>query len=93
MVITGEDKGKTGEIVRVYPERGLVLVSGVNLAKRHTRAAGRMRQGGILDVPQPLPISNVMRLCPHCNKPTRPQWVWKDNTRYTKCRKCGELFL
>lgn len=70
-VMTGDDKGKTGTIARVYPETGRVLVEGVNLAKKATRPMQRIRQAGMVDVAQPVSASNVMRVCPHCDKPTR----------------------
>ncbi|MGH8103900.1 MAG: 50S ribosomal protein L24 [bacterium] len=92
MVLSGEERGKTGTIGHVYRETGRVLVEGVNLVKKASRPVGRMRQAGIVDVPQPLHISNVMRVCPHCDKPTRFTEVEREDGRFWKCRHCGEFF-
>jgi large subunit ribosomal protein L24 len=77
-----------------------VVVEGLNIAKRHTKprqSAGatdrmpKMQQGGILDLPQPLPIGKVMLVCSHCNKPTRIAHSVLDNGRRVRvCRHCGE---
>jgi large subunit ribosomal protein L24 len=79
VVLTGKDAGKHGEVERVLrPDR--VVVAGVNIAKRHTKPRARqgrterqprVQQGGILEIAQPLAISNVMVVCPACGKPTR----------------------
>lgn len=92
MVMTGDERGKTGAIARVYPETGRVLVEGINLVKKATRPMGRMRQAGIVDVPQAVDASNVMRVCPHCDKPTRFLEVIREDGRFWKCRRCGEFF-
>ena len=79
-----------------------VVVEGLNIAKRHTkarqRATGgrsvacrRSQQGGVLDLPQPLPIGKVMLVCSHCGKPTRIAHKVLDNRRRVRvCRHCGE---
>jgi large subunit ribosomal protein L24 len=77
-----------------------VVVEGLNVAKRHTKprqSAGatdrmpKVQQGGILDLPQPLPIGKVMLVCNHCGKPTRIGHTRLDNGRRVRvCRHCGE---
>jgi large subunit ribosomal protein L24 len=77
-----------------------VVVEGLNIAKRHTKprqSAGstdrmpKVQQGGILDIPQPLPIGKVMLVCNHCGKPTRIGHSTLDNGRRVRvCRHCGE---
>ena len=77
-----------------------VVVEGVNVAKRHTKprqSAGstdrmpKVQQGGILDLPQPLPIGKVMLVCTHCGRPTRIAHKVLDNGRRVRvCRHCGE---
>ncbi len=59
VVITGKDKGKTGSVERVFPKKGLVLVSGVNVVKRHQRSRTGNGKGQILDKAMPIHISNV----------------------------------
>jgi len=77
-----------------------VVVEGLNIAKRHTKprqSAGtndrvpKMQQGGILDIPQPMPISRVMLVCTNCGKPTRIAHATLESGRRVRvCRHCGE---
>src|SRR4026209_284572 len=72
VVLSGKDKGKpAATVTRVIPERGLVIVEGVNLAKRHQRPTKATMQGGIIDKDMPIKASNVAVVCPACGKPTR----------------------
>ena len=66
----GDDKGKQGRVKRVLIERNLVIVEGVNLVKRHTKATAQ-RAGGILEVEAPIQASNVMPIDPETGKATR----------------------
>ena len=92
IVITGRDKGKQGKVRQSLPQRGCVVVEGVNTVKRHTRPRGQARQAGILDRDAPMPVSNVMLVCPKCNKPTRVRYtVVSDGSRVRKCRRCNEV--
>ncbi|MHA2620679.1 MAG: 50S ribosomal protein L24 [bacterium JZ-2024 1] len=92
VVLSGKDKGKRGNIVSVDRERGKVIVEGIHLAKKHTRAQGRIRQGGIVDVPQPIPVLRVMRICPRCDKPTPLQRIVKGDDYVFLCKRCEEEF-
>lgn len=71
MVITGRDKGKTGEVLAVFPKTNQILVEGVNVAKRHTKPSQAQPKGGILEVTKPIDASKVMVLDPSTNKPSR----------------------
>ena len=93
-VMRGEDKGKEGKILRVYPKTGRVVVEGVNIVKRHRKARRADEQSGIIDFPAPIHASNVMVVCPQCHKATRighhVDAVAGGKTRRTRvCRKCG----
>jgi len=91
LVIAGRERGKTGKVVRVLREKGKVLVERINMIKRHRKPAGPQSPGGILEKEAPLDISNVMLLCPACNKPTRVGHKRLENrTGVRTCRKCGE---
>ena len=61
-VLTGKDRGKTGEVMRAMPADGKVIVDGVNIAKKHQRATSATMQGGIIDKDMPIPVANVMEV-------------------------------
>ena len=89
-VLTGKDRGKEGEVMRVLPSTGKVIVDGVNVAKKHQRATKATMQGGIIDKDMPIPVANVALLCPACGKPTRVGYkIDKDGTKVRVCKKCG----
>jgi large subunit ribosomal protein L24 len=76
VVVAGKDKGKQGEVLRTLPREGKIVVKGVNILKRHTKAGrsaggNKAIQGGIVDFEAPLAYSNVMLVCPMCHEPTR----------------------
>ncbi len=95
-VLSGRDKGKTGRVLQVNRETGKVLVEHVMLLKRHTRPnPAKQIKGGIAERESPIYASNVMVVCPGCNKPTRighhVDVVAGGKTRRTRvCRKCGQ---
>ncbi|MFM8381356.1 MAG: 50S ribosomal protein L24 [Actinomycetota bacterium] len=68
-VISGKDKGKSGTVSRVLPDSNKVIVDGVNVVKKHQKASGTNKQGGIIERDMPLDASNVMLV--HKGKPTR----------------------
>ena len=70
VVISGKDAGKTGEVLKVYPKTGKVLVQGVNIVKKHQKPNGQ-ETGGILEVAAPINASNVMIIDPKTKKRTR----------------------
>jgi large subunit ribosomal protein L24 len=70
-VMRGEDKGKEGKVLRVFPKTGRVTVEGVNIVKRHRKARRAEETSGIMDMPAPVHHSNVMLLDPKSDKPTR----------------------
>ncbi len=88
-VLTGKDRGREGEVMRAMPAEGKVIVDGVNVAKRHTRATRAAMQAGIIDKDMPLPVSAVAIVCPN-DGPTRIGYRFDDQGRKTRiCRKCG----
>jgi large subunit ribosomal protein L24 len=91
VVITGRDKGKEGEVLKVLPKESRVLVQGVNVAKRHTRPSAANPSGGILDKEMPIHISNVAHLDPASGKPTRVGFKLLDGDRKVRfARRSGE---
>ena len=71
VVITGNSKGKTGKVLKVFPQKYRVIVEGINLRKRHTKPNQKSPQGGIIEKEASINASNVMILDPKSNEPTR----------------------
>ena len=70
-IISGNDKGKTGKVLKVFPKVSRVIVEGINLRKRHTKPTQRNPQGGILEKESPINVSNVMLIDSKTGEPTR----------------------
>ena len=91
IVITGKDKGKTGEVTKVLVQENKVIVSGINMAKRHTKPS-QESAGGIISKEMPIQISNVAYVDPKTNKPTRLGIkVDKDGRKVRVAKKSGEV--
>lgn len=90
MVIAGKSRGETGVIVHAFPEKGVVVVEGVNMVKKHRRATAQNRSGQIIEKAMPLHVSNVMLLDPKSGKPTRIKIERKDGARQRVAVKSGE---
>lgn len=71
MIIAGNDRGKTGKVLKVFPKNSRIIIEGINIRKRHTKPSQRNPQGGILEKEAPIHVSNVMILDPKSNEPTR----------------------
>ena len=92
LVIAGKDKGKRGQVHKVFPKNNRVHVTGVNVVKRHTRASAELRQAGIIESEAPLHASNVQIICGSCDKPTRISFEWlEEGTKVRKCKLCHEV--
>ncbi|MDO9171391.1 MAG: 50S ribosomal protein L24 [bacterium] len=91
-VLSGEYEGLEGEVLKVFPENGRLIVEKVNMIKRHTKKTQRTPQGGIVEKEAPVDASNVMLICPKCGKAARTGTaVLGDGTRVRTCKKCGEM--
>jgi large subunit ribosomal protein L24 len=105
-VLTGKDRGKQGRVIDARPKDDKVVVENLNLVKRHQRprpiqnssrmGGPQMDPGGIVEKPAPLPVANVMLVCPTCNRPTRIGTHVKEvkgqnvRVRYCKRADCGQ---
>ncbi len=87
-VLSGKDRGKEGEIMRALPQRNMVIVDGVNTAKKHQKALRATMQAGIIDKDMPMPASKVAILCSTCG-PTRVGYRFDGDNKIRVCRKCG----
>ncbi|MEO0254058.1 MAG: 50S ribosomal protein L24 [candidate division WOR-3 bacterium] len=90
MVISGDDRGKIGKVIKVLPEKERVIVEGVNIVKRHRRFISADRPHGIVEMPAPIHISNVSLLCPNCGKKTRVGFRFEGEKKVRYCKKCNE---
>ncbi len=92
VVLTGKDKGRKGEVTKVFPKEGRVIVSGVRMVKRHVRPTQWDPEGGIRSFEAPIDISNVAHLDPKDGKPTRVGFkVLKDGTKVRVAKRSGEV--
>ena len=90
VVLSGKDKGKQGKVLSVMPKDKKVIVEKVNIVSRHTKPRQQGEEGGIIKREAPIYACKVMRVCPKCNKPTRPAHrVGKDGKKVRVCKKCG----
>lgn len=92
-VIAGDDRGSRGTVHRVLPTERRLVVSGVNMIKKHQRRTGDVRtQVGIIEREAPLDISDVALVCPRCNKASRVGYrVMEDGSKVRVCKSCDEL--
>lgn len=91
-VITGKDRGKKGRVIQVLPKKERLLVEGVNYRKVHRRPTRDNPKGGIVQMEGLLSISNVLLVCPRCNRPTRVGYTFlADGTKQRICKKCREI--
>ena len=92
IIIAGKDKGKKGKVRRALPDKDRVVVEGLNMIKRHSRAGKSARQAGIIELEAPINVSNVMLLCDKCGKPTRVSFNFlTDGKRVRICNSCQEV--
>ena len=90
-VITGREKGKTGQVIRVSPSDGKVFVEKVNIIKRHMKPTAKNRQGGILEREAGIPVSNLMVVCPKCHEAVRVGYKGDGAEKMRVCKACGEV--
>jgi large subunit ribosomal protein L24 len=89
VVLTGRDKGRTGEVIEVRPTEGRALVRGVNMVKRHQKQSAT-QEGGIVSKESPIHLSNLAYADPKDGKPTRIGWkIQKDGTRVRVAKRSG----
>lgn len=96
-VLSGVDRGKTGKVLKVFPEKNRVVVEGTTLIKRHSRPSQRNPKGGIIQRERSMHISNVRLVCPKCSRPTAAAARTVERSKLGKsnrvriCKNCGEM--
>lgn len=87
-VMLGKDKGRDGTIEKTFAKTRRVLVSGINIYKKHVKTVGDQK-GGIFEISRPLDVSKIMLVCPKCKKETRVGVNVIDGKKVRICKKCG----
>ncbi len=88
-IMAGKDRGQEGTVDRIYEKQNRIVIQGINMVKRHMKKSQQMPDGGIVDVPRPLNLSNVMVVCGKCKKPTRVQFKIEKDKKIRVCAKCS----
>jgi len=92
LVISGKDKGKKGEVLKVLKDNK-IIVSKVNVVKKHMHPT-QTQPGGIKEIEKPIPICKVKLICPKCNQPTRVGFTFLPSGEKVRiCKKCKEMIL
>ena len=90
-IMVGKDRGKQGKVERLVIKDHRVVVTGVNMVKKHQKRVSLARQAGIITIEAPVNLSNVVLICPRCSKPTRVGFKILDDGRKVRlCHKCQE---
>ena len=89
IVVSGDDKGKTGKVVEVSPKEGKVIVEGANKIKKHVKPRQQGQQGGIVETEGAIYASKVQLFCEKCGKQTRAAHKIEDGKKIRVCAKCG----
>ena len=88
-VLSGNDKGKTGEVLEVLPKADKIVVKGVNVRKKHVKPRKAGEEGGIISVECAIPSSKVNVVCPKCGKVTKVGYTVEKDEKVRVCKKCG----
>ena len=88
-VLSGNDKGKTGEVLEVIPKTQKIVVKGVNIRKKHVKPRKQGEEGGIIPREGAMPVSKVNVVCPKCGKVTKVGYTMEKDQKVRVCKKCG----
>lgn len=90
-IVAGKDKGKIGKVEKLLPVASKVLVTGINQYKRHLKARPQGQAAEIVTITKPLPVANVMFLCPKCHEMARIGYVVDGDKKVRICKKCDQI--
>ncbi len=88
-ILSGNDKGKTGEVMEIIPKTEKIVVKGVNIRKKHVKPKKQGEEGGIISVECAIHSSKANVVCPKCGKATRIGYTMEKDEKIRVCRKCG----
>ncbi len=89
LIISGDDKGKKGKVLKVFSKESKILVEGVNLAKKHIRPKKGGEKGQVVKVAKPISIAKAKLICPKCGKGTRIGYEINNDKKQRVCKQCG----
>jgi len=91
-VLTGKDRGKKGNVLKVLPKESKAIVEGINYIKKHMRRRREDEPGGIVQIEAPIHISNLAIFCKKCNQKTRVGFKFlEDGEKVRFCKRCKEI--
>ena len=90
-IILGKDRGREGQVEKVFPKSRKVLVAGLNVYKKHVRPKKEGEKGGVVEISRPLLISKVALICPKCGQTTWVGYQISGEEKLRICRKCQEI--
>ena len=88
-ILSGEDKGKQGEVLQVLPKEDKVVVKGANIVKKHVKPRKQGEEGGIIPREGAMPAAKVNVVCPKCGKATKVGYTVEKDQKVRVCKKCG----
>ncbi len=88
-VLSGNDKGATGEVLEIMPKTDKVVVKGVNIRKKHVKPRKQGEEGGIISAEVAIPSSKVSVVCPKCGEATKIGYTIEKDEKVRVCKKCG----
>jgi len=91
LVISGKDKGKKGKVRFAYPGEARIMVDGINMIKKHSKAKGMAKQAGIIEREASIHVSKVMLICNKCSHPVRVGWSVIEGKKVRTCAACHEV--
>ncbi len=90
LIITGKDRGKSGKIIKIFPEEDKAIVEGLNLRKKNRRPRKAGEKGQIIEYPAKIHLSNLKLICPRCSKAVRVNFKLEAGQKFRICKKCGQ---
>ncbi|HDZ83756.1 MAG TPA: 50S ribosomal protein L24, partial [Nitrospirae bacterium] len=92
MVVAGDEKSKKGRVIAILNEGSRLFIENVNMIKKHMKPNKQYSQGGIIEKEAPVHRSNIMLVCPKCDRPTKiGNKILENGKKIRECRKCGEV--
>lgn len=90
IVISGNEKGKTGTIERTFPNGNKIIVGGINIVKKHIKPSNSGKKSGIVEKLMPIDASNILIICGNCRKNVKVKYIIKEKEKRRICAKCKE---